>query len=42
MSIGTNIKIFRKNNGYTQRELAERVGVSTQAISKWETEISHS
>jgi len=38
MSIGTNIKIFRKNNGYTQRELAERVGVSTQAISKWETD----
>ncbi len=38
MSIGQNIKKFRKEKGYTQRELAELVGVSVQAISKWETD----
>ncbi len=38
MSIGQNIKKYRKEKGYTQRELAERIGVSVQAISKWETD----
>ena len=42
MSIGQNIKKYRKEKGYTQRELADLIGVSVQAISKWETEISHS
>ncbi|MBR0413504.1 MAG: helix-turn-helix domain-containing protein [Clostridia bacterium] len=27
---------FRKKNGYSQEELAEKIGVSRQAISKWE------
>lgn len=27
---------FRKANGYSQEELAEKIGVSRQAISKWE------
>ena len=39
MSIGQNIKRFRKEKGYTQRELADMLGVSVQAISKWETEM---
>ena len=34
--IGQTIRKYRKRNGYTQRELAELVGVSVQAISKWE------
>lgn len=38
MSIGQNIKKYRKEMGYTQRELAELMGVSVQAISKWETD----
>lgn len=38
MSIGQNIKKYRKEKGYTQRELADLIGVSVQAISKWETE----
>ena len=37
MSIGQNIKKYRKEKGYTQRELADLIGVSVQAISKWET-----
>lgn len=38
MSIGANIRKCRKERGYTQRELADMIGVSTQAISKWETD----
>lgn len=31
-----NLKFFRKKNGYTQEQIAEKVGVSRQAIAKWE------
>ena len=37
MTIGKSIRHHRKRLGLTQLELAERVGVSVQAISKWET-----
>ena len=40
MSIGSNIANFRKEKGLTQNELGERLGVTNQAISKWETETS--
>ena len=36
MTIGESIRHHRKRLGLTQLELAERVGVSVQAISKWE------
>ncbi len=32
------IRFFRKEKGLTQSELAEMIGVSTQAVSKWETD----
>lgn len=35
-SIGTHIAMLRKNAGLTQSELGERLGVSYQAVSKWE------
>lgn len=38
MSIGENIKKYRKEKAYTQRALADLIGVSVQAISKWETD----
>ena len=41
MTIGQNIKKFRKDKGYTQKDLAEMVGVSVQAISKWETDVGY-
>ncbi len=40
MSIGKNIAVLRKEHGLTQAELGERLGVSNQAISKWEQEMN--
>lgn len=36
MEIGNNIFNLRKNAGYSQEELAEKMDVSRQTISKWE------
>lgn len=33
---------YRKANGYSQEELASKIGVSRQAISKWERGVSQS
>ena len=38
MNIGTNIYALRKEKKITQAQLAEKVGVSVQAISKWEND----
>ena len=40
MTIGKNIFRFRKEKGMTQAELGEKLGVSNQAISKWESGMS--
>lgn len=34
--VGEQIAILRKSKGLTQSELGERIGVSFQAVSKWE------
>ncbi len=34
--VGEQIAVLRKSKGLTQRELGERIGVSFQAVSKWE------
>lgn len=31
-----NLKLFRKKHGYTQEQIAEKIGVSRQAVAKWE------
>ena len=36
-TVGTTIKRLREAQGLTQAELAERLGVSAKAVSKWET-----
>ena len=35
--LSENIKIIRKNSGYSQEELAGKLHVTRQTISKWET-----
>lgn len=40
MTIGVKIQNLRKQRGLSQEQLAEAVGVSRQAVSKWEAEQS--
>lgn len=40
MSIGKNIAKYRKLLKITQEELGNQLGISNQAVSKWESEIS--
>ncbi len=40
MNVGEKIKKIRKMAGMTQEELAQKMNVSRQTISKWEKEIS--
>ena len=37
MNIGEQILFLRKNKGITQEQLATKLGVSNQAVSKWES-----
>ena len=39
-SLGKRIQAARKRLGMTQEQLAEKLGVSGQAVSKWESDIS--
>ena len=36
MNFGENIQFLRKQSGMTQEELAEKMNVSRQTVSKWE------
>ena len=36
MNIGSVIKKYRKDIGLTQEEMANRLGVTTPAVNKWE------
>ncbi len=39
-TLGKRISDLRKRKGFTQDQLAEEMGVSSQAVSKWENDIS--
>lgn len=39
-TIGSRIAAYRKEKGYTQEEIAQQLGVSSQAVSKWENDTS--
>lgn len=36
-TFSTNLRALRKKRGITQEQLADAVGISPQAVSKWET-----
>jgi len=40
MNIADRIQYLRKQRGLSQDELADKIGVSRQAVSKWESEQS--
>ena len=37
MKLPENLKRIRKENGLSQEQFAEKLGVSRQAVSKWES-----
>lgn len=39
-TMGKRIMQLRKEKGFTQEQLAEKMGVSAQAVSKWENDVS--
>jgi transcriptional regulator with XRE-family HTH domain len=41
MTLGDKLAKLRKENHYTQEQLADILGVSKQAISKWERNITY-
>ena len=40
--VAEQIRFYRKQKGLTQEELAEKIDVSRQTLSKYETGVSHS
>lgn len=41
MTLGDKLTKLRKENNYTQEQLAELLGVSRQAVSKWESDTAY-
>ena len=41
MKLSENLKIIRKENNLSQEQLEEKLGVSRQAVSKWESDQSY-
>ena len=40
MNIGKNIKQLRLQRNLTQRRIAEELGITIQAVSKWENNVN--
>ena len=41
LNIGTKIRELRRRDGRTQDAVAEALGVTAQAVSRWESGVSH-
>lgn len=41
MSLGENLQFLRKRNNLTQEQLAEKLDVSRQSVSKWESDTTY-
>lgn len=42
MTISENIKKFRQENNLSQEQLAEKLNIARQSVSKWENGVSQS
>ena len=42
MILAEKIALHRRQTGWSQEELANQLNVSRQAVSKWESGVSHS
>ena len=42
LKFGENLRALRQNAGITQDRLAEYLGITSQAVSRWESGVSHS
>lgn len=40
--IGACIRTARREHGFTQQELADKMNISDKTVSKWECGVSHS
>lgn len=40
MILGDKIMNLRKQNNWSQEDLAEKLGISRQSVSKWESGVS--
>ena len=40
MTLGEKLSSLRKKQGWSQEELAEKLNVSRQSVSKWESDLS--
>lgn len=41
MKFGEKFRTARTQNGYTQQEIADKLGIKQSNISDWENDISH-
>ncbi len=42
MELKDKLQLLRKQKGYSQEQLADRLGIARQTVSKWENGVSHS
>lgn len=40
--IGARIRKYQEMSGFSQKELAQKIGVSNSRVSNWEQGVSHS